>query len=425
MNNPIIEKKRLQIQDSRTREYFDEVLSCYYSGNYRSAIVMLYSTVICDIIYKLNELVNVYGDQKAQAILDEIAQLQSQNPTSAEWERLLIEKCKDGNRILEIPDYSNCDSLQKLRHLCAHPVIKGNQQLYRPNGTIVMGHIQNMLDGVLTKNAYYRKDFFKIFLDDIAKAKNLFANADDLERYITSKFLDKLNSIEDEFFFFKSLWKLVFELDDQDCRDNRFANIVALNLMVKRHKDYFLEMFEREKDYFGRHISIGNDKRFDYLVRFFDFHTEFFAKLPQDVQLAVNNNIDACQDFKSLALFRAANPVAHIFNEKPETEKTAKFLSYYLRENVGSAISLDYNILHYSRSYTYNLGDSRFEEFIAPHVGEFSLPQLEKLVSDINQNSQLYERRRGKNDHDALYNRIMELKRSSRDFLCQSELNFV
>lgn len=68
MNNPLIDKLKQQIQDGRTREYFDEVLSCYYSGNYRSTIVMLYATVICDIVYKLDELVTVYGDTRAQKI---------------------------------------------------------------------------------------------------------------------------------------------------------------------------------------------------------------------------------------------------------------------------------------------------------------------------------------------------------------------
>ena len=36
---------------SKTREYFKEVLSSYANGNYRSAIVMLYSIAICDILY--------------------------------------------------------------------------------------------------------------------------------------------------------------------------------------------------------------------------------------------------------------------------------------------------------------------------------------------------------------------------------------
>lgn len=410
MNNPIIDKRKQQIQDSRTREYFEEVLSCYFSGNYRSTVVMLYATVICDIVYKLDELVNVYGDASAQQILDDIKNLQAQNPTSAEWERLLVEKCKDANRVLEIPDYSNVVSLQNLRHLCAHPVINGNQELYRPNADIVLGHIYNMLDGILTKSAYYKKALFNIFLSDIANSKSLFAASKDLENYITAKFLDKLNNVEDEFYFFKSLWKLVFELVDQDCRDNRGVNFTSLRLMVKRHKDIFLVRFENEKAYFGRHICIGDCRRFRMLVEFFDVYPEFFDKLPEDVKITIDNGIDQNADLKALAIFRANNAIDHIFGVRPEKEDTASFLSVYLRENINPSLSMDYNIQHYGRSYSYDAGDSRFTEFIEPYVYQFTLAQLEQIVSCVNENSQLYDRRRARRDNSIIYERIVELK---------------
>lgn len=410
MNNPIIDKRKQQIQDSRTREYFDEVLSCYFSGNYRSTVVMLYATVICDIIYKLDELVNVYRDASAQQILDDIKQLQTQNPTSAEWERLLVEKCKDANRVLEIPDYSNVVSLQNLRHLCAHPVIDGNKELYRPNADIVLGHIYNMLDGILTKSAYYKKDLFNIFLTDIANSKSQFAASKDLENYITAKFLDKLNNVEDEFFFFKSLWKLVFKLNDQDCRDNRDVNFTSLRLMVKRHKDIFLERFENDKAYFGRHIYVEDCRRFCMLVKFFDIYPDFFDKLPEDVKLTINNCIDQNADLNALAIFRANNAIDHIFGARPEREGSASFLSSFLRENINPALSLDYNILHYSRSYSYDSGDSRFTEFIEPYIYQFSLAQLGQIVKCVNENSQLYDRRRARRDNDFIYERIVELK---------------
>ena len=123
MNNPIIEKLRSNIQDERTAEYFSEVLSCYYSGNLRSAIVMLYATVICDLIYKLKELSEVYNDNGAKQILEELERQQQSNPKSTDWEKDIPEKCKNGGKILTIADYSNFCSLQQLRHLCAHPVI--------------------------------------------------------------------------------------------------------------------------------------------------------------------------------------------------------------------------------------------------------------------------------------------------------------
>lgn len=409
MNNPIVDNKRLQIQDPRTREYFDEVLSCYYSGNYRSAIVMLYATVICDFIYKLGDLSNTYGDAFAQQILDDIKALQASNPTSAEWERLLPEKCKNANRIIEIADYSNFESLQRLRHLCAHPVISGSQELYRPNSDIVLGHIINMLDGVLTKPAFHTKDLFNFFVNDIAHVKSLLVTQQDMEHYITSKYLDKVNSFDVEFYFFKSLWKFLFELDNQPCKDNREVNEIGLWLLVKRHKDLSLERFEKEKDYFGRHIYVGKGDRFRLLVKFFNTFPEFQGKLPDDVKLTINNLIDTSEDLKALAVFRSSNPVSHIFNSRPERESTAVYLSEYLRQNVNQVQALDYNIKVFGGAYSYDLGDSRFDTFIEPFINEFSVSQLEQIVKSIAVNSQLYDRRRAMRDNGTIYRKMMEL----------------
>ena len=35
------------------KNYFREIVSSYDNGNYRSAIVMLYSTIVCDLLLKL------------------------------------------------------------------------------------------------------------------------------------------------------------------------------------------------------------------------------------------------------------------------------------------------------------------------------------------------------------------------------------
>lgn len=59
---------------SKTKEYFKEVVSSYINGNYRSATVMLYSVAICDILFKLQELKDMYNDSVATRILQKIEQ---------------------------------------------------------------------------------------------------------------------------------------------------------------------------------------------------------------------------------------------------------------------------------------------------------------------------------------------------------------
>ena len=40
---------------SQIRNYFKEIISSYDNENYRSAMVMLYSTIICDLLLKLKD----------------------------------------------------------------------------------------------------------------------------------------------------------------------------------------------------------------------------------------------------------------------------------------------------------------------------------------------------------------------------------
>lgn len=62
MKIPAIEELKLHISDPRTKVSMDEVLSSFYSGNMRSAIVMLYATVVSDLYYKIRDLVDIYNE---------------------------------------------------------------------------------------------------------------------------------------------------------------------------------------------------------------------------------------------------------------------------------------------------------------------------------------------------------------------------
>ena len=135
MNSPYIDSLVEQIQNNKTKEYFKEVLSSYYSGNYRSAIVMLYTCLICDLVYKLQEMSEYYNDKVSEEILNTINKKQSENPRSSEWEKYLVTEMYNNHRIIEIPEYTNIEALQQHRNLCAHPILKDGADLYSPNGS--------------------------------------------------------------------------------------------------------------------------------------------------------------------------------------------------------------------------------------------------------------------------------------------------
>lgn len=85
-----IEARAMRIYDARTSEYFTEVRGGYKAGNFRSAVVMLWSVAVCDLVFKLESLKDLYSDKTADDILREISKMQEAADRSSAWEKKLL-----------------------------------------------------------------------------------------------------------------------------------------------------------------------------------------------------------------------------------------------------------------------------------------------------------------------------------------------
>ncbi|TOP65400.1 hypothetical protein CGH11_24965, partial [Vibrio parahaemolyticus] len=75
-----LEKISESIHHGKSKSYFNEVLSSYHNGNYRSSVVMLWSVAVCDIVYKLQSLIDLYDDGSAKEILRDLTAIQEADP---------------------------------------------------------------------------------------------------------------------------------------------------------------------------------------------------------------------------------------------------------------------------------------------------------------------------------------------------------
>lgn len=394
MNNPIVEKLKNKIQDYRTSEYFKEVLSCYYSNNLRSSVVMLYATVTCDIIYKLEQLSSEYGDTGAKQILDEVEAQWEANPTSPDWESSLPKKCLTAHKILDAASLSNFESLQKLRHLCAHPAMKGNRELYQPTNEIVLGHIMNMLEEILTRPALMTKDFINVFIEDIASVKDQMANTDKLKTYVKVRYFDKYADESLYYNLFKALWKFVFYLDNADCDENREVNFNALCILAENYETQFIPRFEKDRDTFAKNIKIDDDKYLRLYIKFVNTFPSFYLNLAEDSRIKIESIIDGSEDLKALGVFLSDKPLLHIRNSHPHSRDTILYLSNYLRLYISNAESLDFNIERYGESRSFDQADWRFDSLISSHLKEFTFEQMKRILDCSNKNDQIYGRGR-------------------------------
>src|SRR4051812_34230582 len=121
-----------RIIDPRTRSYFDEVARSYANECFRSALVMLWTVVVCDLVYKLQSLRDLYADAAAGKLLEDVEQKRLANPNSPDWEIYLLEEISKRTKMLETSEFVQLQNLQKLRHLSAHPVLTAADLLFRP-----------------------------------------------------------------------------------------------------------------------------------------------------------------------------------------------------------------------------------------------------------------------------------------------------
>lgn len=184
-----LERISEQIHYGKTKDYFQEVLSSYNNGNYRSSVVMLWSVAICDIVYKLQNLIDLYDDAAAKEILRVVTTIQNEDYKSSAWEIKLLDEVHDKTYLLDSSEYEDLRYLQKQRHLSAHPVLNSERELHSPNKETVRSLLRNTLEGLLIKPPFYTQRIMKELLEDLAESADILNDEKKVKKYIESRYL--------------------------------------------------------------------------------------------------------------------------------------------------------------------------------------------------------------------------------------------
>lgn len=386
-----IEQLYNRIQDARTREYFDEVLSCFYSENYRSAVVMLYSVVICDLVFKLHRLVDIYNDEVAANILSEIETQQNSNPKSPDWENTLREDLLKKRRILTASSSVHLDNLQKDRHICAHPVLNYDIELHRPNKSSVYAHIINALSDILTVPAFLEKELTTQIVVDLSEQRKIIRSADQIKEYISSKYLNRINSPEIESKLFINLWKFVFKLDSEEPKKNRDINFVFLVLLYERNVRTIGEVIKANSEKLSNQVSITDLKILDYFVKFLNKYPEVYGLLQNPFKISLNAIIEKYPLLKHVCFFLHED-IKKYFEQlldDIEPDDDVKYMIIYFTKRLGLEDALRIPISLFAASDSFAEAEDNYQSFIKPHLKKFTLRNYEQILNAIAHNGQI------------------------------------
>lgn len=415
MNDFNVEIYSEKINDKRTKKYFKEVSSSYFNGNYRAAVVTLYSVVINDLILKLEHLEDLYSDNVAKEILKFIRSKQDADRFNSSWEKELVKTIFLKTNLLTNVDKTKIDNLTNDRHLCAHPVIDNEDKLYTPNKETTLSHITNMLESVLLKPAILSKKILKSILQDLEdKQSILLIDEDGVENFIIKKYLIYLNpNLEKK--IFKELWKFVFKLTDENCDKNRIVNYRALNTIFNRNKDICVLMIKEETSYFN---NISEDIMINNLL------IRFLAENDYLVSYFRNDNLTTLSEFTEedvgayiVAWFFNKDYLSHLKDVKTILEdlkiiqkdyKAIRRLLIIGKELGYKANVQDFIIDNYSKSENYARSDYNFKYILMPNFELLDLYKINQLCKKSNTNNQNYNRLGASGDHELLKSSISD-----------------
>lgn len=376
-----------KIYSPKTREYFKEVVSSYANGNYRSAIVMLYSVCLCDLLFKLEELKDMYSDSTAKGILCDIERNKTNSASKSSWEKELVDKIKDQTKLLDLEAYTNLNNLYGYRNLSAHPVLNGELNLISPPKEVVAAYIRVSLDTILLKPAIFIKDIIDVMSADLDDKRGyLFADEKIFKEYIKNRYLDRMpNAMYQK--VFRTFWQFAFRITNVECNRNRQINLHLLDFMYRNNP----AIIQSEvRSHIDKYELLNNSIFYRPIIRFFAKNPSFYGLLAHSTQLLINKIIQSDTTYKLLSWFISENKRVHLINLEEQgnyifstDHDTIKYMvEEYENEGVLDEC-LEYIIKVVGKATSYPNAGARIEHYIFPFLEKMKFKHFDLLFSII------------------------------------------
>ena len=382
---------------SKTKEYFEEVLSSYASGNYRSAIVMLYSIAICDILFKLQELKDMFNDSVADGILQEVDKMRNahDNKSKSRWEKELLDNVYKKTKLLDLEAYTNLNHLYDHRNFSAHPALNENYELIMPSKETTIAHIKNTLNNILTKPPIFIKNIVDTLTEDLKDKGEIYRERyEELSVYLNNRYYGKMPESM-KLTTLKAFWKFCFcSPENEDCMSNLRINRMALEALID---SFPKEAYAYIKDN-GHLFSVSVNKKCTLcLVLMLSRHPEIYNILSSETKLQVDSMIEERTSAKLISWFKFTTPKEHIQSLQNEKQidshmRPVELLIRHYDEIGEISLLIDYFINYYGKSSNYDTADLRFKVEIQPFISKMTETQIIKLIEVTENNRQIYNR---------------------------------
>ncbi len=381
----------------KTREYFNEVLSSYSNGNYRSAIVMLYSIAICDILFKLQELKDMFNDPVADEILREVEKMRNanDNKSKSRWEKELIDNVYNKTKLLDLEAYTNLNHLYDHRNFSAHPALNENYELITPSKETTIAHIKNTLTNILIKPPIFIKNIVNALTEDLKEKRELYhGKRDELAIYLNNKYYSKMPESM-KLTTIKALWKFCFRLpENADCMENLSINRHALAILLESFLTEAIEYIKHNPQSFS---VATNEQCIWNLILLIARCPTIYPVLDSDTKLQIDGMIEKEPKAQIACWFKYSSPQEHLQSLtgmlKNQIDKDAiEYLVIHYSDIGEMSLLISYFIEYYGESRNFDSADQKFNIAIKPYIDKMTADQVIRLIEVTDNNNQIYNR---------------------------------
>ena len=388
-----------KIYFSKTKEYFQEVISSYSIGNYRSATVMLYSVAICDLLFKLQELKDMFNDSVAEQILAKVNKSRDEhdNKSKSRWEKELIDDIYHKTKLLDLEAYTNLNHLYDHRNFSAHPALNENYELIMPSKEVTIANIKNILKDILIKPPIFIKNIIEMLTEDLNGKGDLYKDSYNiLTQYLNNKYYNRM-PYSMKITTLKALWKLCFCLpEDENCKKNMQINRKALQILIAGFEQETLIYIKENSEKFS---VAENDKCKLCLSVFLSEFPSIFDVLDENTKLQVESLIEKNPGAKFISWFKYKTIDSHLaylrksYNQLGADSGAIKLAILHYSDIGELSWLIDFLIEYYGDSNSYDSADCRFEAAVETCLDKMKAVQFERLIDVSNRNGQIWGRR--------------------------------
>ncbi|ETT89177.1 hypothetical protein [Enterococcus faecalis] len=286
----VLDEEINNVKNNRILPLLNEIKSSFYSGNYRSAVVITYTAIVFDVLDKLTDLSEIYQDPAAQDILKQV-EVKRNNKNSSEWENFLIDEANKRTELIDDYELEDLMEIKRQRNNAAHPTTTYDGNTWELK-TISKETCQDII----------RKSFEIIFLKPPILGRKInnkiidFANKsyhaigiteDDFKRAIQDQYLNQLGKGPKEQLL-KSLFKLIFKqaYSDKAANTGRQSSFALLKVLISDSNTQLLDTIKSDIEKFALELENYAELSLEYNdLKFDQLKSLYFADLIREFPL--------------------------------------------------------------------------------------------------------------------------------------------